>query len=172
MDVRRTDIDGVPVFWTESSMPFVAYLLIRMGRVDETLLTSGLSHLLEHVVLSTEWPDDEFNATVTPLVTQFWFGGEQAAATDRLMQTLAAISEPPLPRIPREREILRTEAYGRGRSEFGTHSALRFGPLGIGLSDFPRARSAAGDLRRRPRMVQPLWRQRQHCGRDDAPAER
>jgi len=136
MDVRRTDIDGVPVFWTESSMPFVAYLLIRMGRVDETLLTSGLSHLLEHVVLSTEWPADEFNATVTPLVTQFWFGGEQASATDRLTQTLAAISEPPLPRIPREREILRTEEYGRGRSEYGTHSALRFGPLGIGLSNF------------------------------------
>ena len=137
MDIRRTDIDGVPVFWTESSMPFVAYLLIRMGRVDETLLTSGLSHLLEHVVLSTEWPDGEFNATVTPLLTQFWFGGEQASATARLTQTLAAISEPPLPRIPREREILRTEEYGRGRSEFGTHSALRFGPLGIGLSDFP-----------------------------------
>ena len=86
-------------------MPFVAYLLIRMGRVDETLLTSGLSHLLEHVVLSTEWPGDEFNATVTPLVTQFWFGGEQAEATDRLTQTLAAISEPPLPRIPRERRF-------------------------------------------------------------------
>ena len=137
MDVRCTEIDGIPVFWVDSSLPFVCSMFVRMGPVDETLLTAGMSHLLEHLVLATEWPVEEFNATVMPLLTHYWFSGDPAEATSRLAATVDSMREPPLGRLPREREILRTEAYGRGRSQPGLHAALRFGPRGVGLMDYP-----------------------------------
>jgi zinc protease len=137
MDVRRTDVDGIPVFWVDSSLPYVCSIFVRMGGVDETLVTAGMAHLLEHLVLRTDWPVEEFNATVTPLLTHYWFGGDEAEATSRLEATVAAMGEPPLGRFPREREILRTEAYGQGHSQAGLHGGLRFGPRGPGIREYP-----------------------------------
>src|SRR3954453_6596675 len=106
--------DGLGVVWGGSGRPFVCGVVARVGRVDETLLTSGATHLLEHVVLSTEWPVDEFNATVTPYLTQFWFYGDREEALERLSVTLAAMADLPVDRLERERGILRAEAHGRG----------------------------------------------------------
>src|SRR5919112_91518 len=106
------EIDDAPVVWAASSLPFVCGIVARVGRVDETLLTSGATHLLEHIVLSTEWPDDEFNATVTPYVTLFWFYGDRDDALGRLSATLRAMADLPVDRVERERGILRAEAHG------------------------------------------------------------
>ena len=57
-----TELGGIPVLWAECDLPFLCGIVARFGRVDETLATAGAAHLLEHIVLSTEWPVDEFNA--------------------------------------------------------------------------------------------------------------
>src|SRR5438067_1584977 len=91
MEIRRTELAGIPVFWADSALPFVAGILVRVGAVDETLLTAGMSHLLEHLVLSTDWPVDEFNASVTPLSyleypSPFVYGPEGVAGASMVVQ--------------------------------------------------------------------------------------
>lgn len=137
MNTHSTLIGGVPVVWVDSPLPFVANIVVRMGQVDETLPTHGMSHLLEHMVLGTDWPVEDFNATVMPVLTHFWFSGEPRDALARLTSTLSAMANPPPARLARERDILRTEAYGRGQSQVALHAALRYGPRGIGVADYP-----------------------------------
>jgi len=132
-DTNLAEIDGVPVVWAESRLPFLCGLVARVGRVDETLLTSGAAHVLEHVVLSTEWPVDEFNASVTPYLTHYWFSGDRDEALERLSATVGAMADVPVDRLERERGILRTEAHGRGVSQASLHASLRYGPTGFGL---------------------------------------
>lgn len=46
--VHRGTVDGVPVLWSgEGRGRFSVGLVFRVGRADETLATSGLTHLLE-----------------------------------------------------------------------------------------------------------------------------
>src|SRR3954453_19802553 len=101
--------DGLGVVWGGSGRPFVCGVVARVGRVDETLTTAGATHLLEHVVLSTEWPVDEFNATVMPYVTHFWFYPDREEALGRLAATIRAMADIPVDRLEHEREILRAE---------------------------------------------------------------
>jgi hypothetical protein len=44
MQLRHTDVDGVPVVWVAAQGPLRAGLLFRVGRCDETLATGGVTH--------------------------------------------------------------------------------------------------------------------------------
>src|SRR5207249_2480616 len=136
MEVRRGEIGGLPVFWAESDLPFSASILVRMGRVDETMLTSGMSHLLARLVLAGESTGD-VDATVMPLRTQFRFAGDRSRALGYLGDTLAAMRNPPLGRRARVRRILLDEDDGRAESHLQTHAGLRFGARALGLLDVP-----------------------------------
>ncbi|MGL4744555.1 MAG: hypothetical protein ACRCXL_09265, partial [Dermatophilaceae bacterium] len=50
--VHADEIDGVAVIWVDSSRPTLrASLVTRAGVVDETLPTTGWTHLAEHLAL-------------------------------------------------------------------------------------------------------------------------
>jgi hypothetical protein len=53
-EVRRSEVGGVPVFWADAPRPYEVQLLFRMGRADETLATSGITHLVEHLAMVEE----------------------------------------------------------------------------------------------------------------------
>ena len=108
-------------------------------------MTSGTTHLVEHLALKTEWPPDEFNASVSEVFTHFWFSGEPARALERLAVTAAGLRALPVQHLPRERQILRTEASGRGVHQLSLHSSLRFGPVGARPSVLRRVRIGARD---------------------------
>jgi hypothetical protein len=50
-ELHWTEIDGVKTVWAKGPSPLSAVLVFRTGKVDETLVTSGQTHLLEHLAL-------------------------------------------------------------------------------------------------------------------------
>lgn len=132
--VERTDLGGIPCFYGDAPPPFGATLIFRVGRVDETLRTSGLTHLVEHLLMPAEPPGDyERNARVEALFAVFWASGRPDEVFEFLTDTCSAIREPPLQRIEIERQILQTEAAGRGYGPIDGTLALRYGAVGPGL---------------------------------------
>ena len=76
--VQKTDLGGVSCFYGDAPPPFAATLIFRVGRVDETLRTSGLTHLVEHLVMPAEPPGRyERNARVDGLFAIFWASGRR-----------------------------------------------------------------------------------------------
>ena len=47
----RTEVDGVPVWFTDVPGPCMGGVLFRVGRQDETLSTHGITHAVEHLAL-------------------------------------------------------------------------------------------------------------------------
>jgi hypothetical protein len=43
-------LGSVPVRWCEADGPISAGIVFRVGRVDERLATTGITHLVEHLV--------------------------------------------------------------------------------------------------------------------------
>jgi hypothetical protein len=135
--VRRGVVSGLPVFWAESPGPFVAGLLFRVGRADETATHGGITHLVEHLALPAGRLDRvDFNGGVSSSATWFWAAGDRAAALDLLRTTAESLSALPA-RLETERGILLTEAEGRGDGAAQLAAALRFGPAGHGLVGYP-----------------------------------
>ena len=68
-EVNQTTIDGVPVIWAEAPGPIRATLMFRVGRVDERLPWSGITHLVEHLMsrATTMAPPDFLVAPPLPL---------------------------------------------------------------------------------------------------------
>jgi len=54
----RTEIDGLVVHTGEVRGPLRAALMFRAGHADETFVTHGLTHLVEHLALSGMTPAD------------------------------------------------------------------------------------------------------------------
>lgn len=124
----------MPTYWANVQVPFVAMLSFRVGRADETLVTGGLTHLVEHLAI----PIDELhgldvNGTVGPTTTVFWASGEPESALEFIESVAASLSALPLERFETERSILQTEAAGGGSGPVGLALMLRFGARGYGL---------------------------------------
>src|SRR5262245_51459826 len=76
MGVERIDVGGLPVFLAEAPAPYQAGLIFRVGGVDEPLTLRGISHLCEHLALSSlEPPEHGFNGFVTANCTHFVMQG-------------------------------------------------------------------------------------------------
>lgn len=135
VEIHRTEIGGVPVFWAEGPGRFTGFLVFRVGRGDETLSRSGVSHLVEHLALPTEQPRSlEFNGSVDAITTSFWGTGPRERVVDFLGELCASLSDLPLPRLEVERQILLTEASGADGGAVRGALALRYGARGPGLA--------------------------------------
>jgi zinc protease len=135
--VQRTTIDGIPVFWADVPGPFTAGMIFGVGMADEAPADRGVTHLVEHLALPTGPVQGvEFNGTVSPVSTWFWAAGDRDAALGLIRDTAAALQHLP-DRVGTEREILLTEAAGRGKWTGSIATALRFGPTPYGLSAYP-----------------------------------
>lgn len=141
--VRRSEIDGVPVFWVErpASPRLSAQLLFGVGQADEPFTGGHITHLLEHVVMR-RFTDAtyETNAGVGVWVTSFDVESRPATVTRHLREVcetigvLAAIPPDPVV-VETEREFLRAEeaqADGPGLAMM-LPAAAWFGRSGVGL---------------------------------------
>ena len=118
IEVVRTEIgDGLPVFCAPAGeFTPSAGLTFRAGRADETAATSGLSHLVEHLILPARTGGlVDFNGYVDNLVTAVFGRGKPNDLRAFLAATVALVRHPPTERFEVERRILLAEEATRTR---------------------------------------------------------
>jgi hypothetical protein len=113
VDVRVTEVDGVPTFWMPVEGPLTASLMFRVGRADEQLATGGVTHLVEHLALypfgaaQARFP---FNGYVDAVTTLFTVQAGEEDVVAFLNGVCTNLHSLPLDRLDVERSILRSEA--------------------------------------------------------------
>ena len=133
-DPSLADVDGIPTYWGELPGPVTAALMFRVGRADETFLTSGITHLVEHIVSTAIGEQDyEHNAFVDDTRTVFHATGTPEEIARYLQAIAASLASPGLERLEVERDILRSERDQRSRLLGDALRWYRFGPSGFGL---------------------------------------
>jgi zinc protease len=133
--LRETEVDGVRTVLAPVDGPLRAGLTFRVGRADETLARAGITHLLQHLVLSRHGVGDPHRHGDTgPVTTQFHLRGSPAEVVAFLAGVCGALADPPFHRLDSERSALRTEAAGRGPSPLSTMPLRRYGARSYGLT--------------------------------------
>ena len=114
---ERTTVDGVPVFWLTVPGPIRAMLIFRVGVIDETLPTRGITHLVEHLALFVTMQDaamaTRMNARVELHRTRFMAGGSADEIATFLGDVTSSLAALPFDRLEDEKRILRTEAVNK-----------------------------------------------------------
>lgn len=126
--VRREELGGIPVFWAEAppGPPFMASAAFRVGRVDEKVPISGITHLVEHLALPARIAGSlQFNGFVDLTTTMFWATGDREPVLGFLDELFATLGNLPLSRIEHERSVLGTEESGRQHNTVDTSLMLR-----------------------------------------------
>lgn len=140
LDVRTADVDGVRTFWLPIEGPLTACLSFRVGRADESLPTTGLTHLVEHLALSPlgrEGIHFPYNGYVDSLTTNFVAHAGQEQVRGFLERVCLSLSSPPLERLELERRILESEAdQSDGMHVLDSLLRARYGVATYGLPAF------------------------------------
>jgi len=133
--VRFTRVDGVPTVWAPLPGPLTASLMFRVGRVDEELPWSGISHLVEHLTLFELGPTQPYtyNGAVTPSRTYFVASGTGADITAFFAHVTSRLHALPLQRLEAEKTVLLAEATSRPLTPGDLLFGLRYGARGHGL---------------------------------------
>ncbi|MCN9241445.1 insulinase family protein [Streptomyces sp. RY43-2] len=135
--IAHTTAQGVPVLHAPRPGEITAGLFFRVGRADETLPTSGITHLVEHLALHRLGLSDlHYNGATANAYTLFHVTGSEAEVVAYLNAVCAALRDLPLDRLETEKEILRTEAAGRGAGPGTPMPLWRYGAQGYGLSSY------------------------------------
>jgi len=114
-----------------------AGLFFRVGRADETLATAGITHMVEHLALHDHGVGDlHYNGATHDAYTHFHVEGTAAHVVEYLNGVCAALRDLPVHRLETEKEILRTEAAGRGNGPAPQSPMYRYGAEGYGLATF------------------------------------
>jgi len=151
-EVRVLEVDGIPILHWPKAGRTIASFLFRVGRFDETLPTSGITHLVEHLAIrELGSPPLELNGQVEGRFTRFWGAtsdpGILGDFLGSLCRSLGRLNVEPL---EQERRILLTEEAGRASGAWGTALSERFGATGPGLVGYPeyglRSRTAGAVL--------------------------
>ncbi|UQX02587.1 insulinase family protein [Streptomyces sp. RerS4] len=140
--IIHTTVGGIRTVLARRSTPgpVTAGLLFRVGRADETLATSGITHLVEHLALHRHGLGDlHYNGATAAVYTHFHVTGTPADVVEYLNGVCAALRDLPLDRLETEKEILRTEAAGRGHGPAHGMPLWRYGSRGYGLTSYPEA---------------------------------
>jgi zinc protease len=137
MVIRQTEVDGVPTLIAPSAGQMHAGLVFRVGRADETLARSGVTHLLEHLVLfplgSTDY---HFNGSTGPVTTSFHTAGSVDDVATFLTSVCDSLAALPFGRMETEKSIIRTEWSGRTPSIHESMPLWRYGAKGYGLVSY------------------------------------
>ncbi|MFF7454440.1 insulinase family protein [Kitasatospora sp. NPDC008115] len=130
-------IDGVPVIWTETPGPLEATLMFGCGLQDETFRTLGVTHMVEHLAMSTlPRLHFEHNASVSLTLTDFTCTGRPEQVVDFLARVCAALTDLPLGRIEQEAGVLAAEGSGTADPVTAELLSIRYGTQGLGLASF------------------------------------
>ena len=146
MTLQRTDAGGVPVFWVEGPHPLTAHLIFRAGVRDETFMTAGLTHLVEHLAMSSV-PDlhQNHNAGVELGFTTFVGTGRPESVVSFLNAICIFLSTPDFGRLDVEKKVLTAEGSSTVPPATAEHLRHRFGLSNLGLADVsPPALDALG----------------------------
>jgi predicted Zn-dependent peptidase len=128
------EVDGVATVWAETAGPLRAGLLFRTGRADETLITAGHTHLIEHMTLSAMNANAQTsNGFVGGINTGFITIGSPEDVSTFLMGVCRALQSLPADRLEAEKQILMAESAAR-HYDFRTNLLTSlFGAAGYGL---------------------------------------
>ncbi|AGZ43879.1 insulinase family protein [Actinoplanes friuliensis] len=136
--IRHTEVDGVPTLIAPTSGPMTAGLMFRVGRADETLPRTGITHLLEHLVLHPLGQADyHYNGATAPVTTYFHMQGPEKDVAGFLSGVCDALNDLPLHRLETEKEILRTEGSSRSSHVTEPMALWRYGARDHGLVSYP-----------------------------------
>lgn len=152
-ELHWTEVNGVATVWTEAPDPLRGGLLFRTGRADETLVTAGQTHLLEHTVLSVI--NNRFsNGTVANLVTSFVSMGRPEDLSAFFSRVCEVLQSLPADRLEAEKKVLPAEAASRPYDFCGNLLMWRYGAGGHGLRALPEfgTRNATLDQLQQCRM--------------------
>ena len=128
-------IDGVRTFHVPAPGPTRATLHVGVGLCDETFPMRGVTHALEHVVMSAcPAVKHEHNAAVDRTTTTFWAAGRPQQVGAFLESVGSALADVPLDALERERGVLAAERAGRGCTPHDVLLTARFGNRGLGLA--------------------------------------
>ncbi|MFF3909200.1 M16 family metallopeptidase [Streptomyces sp. NPDC001848] len=135
--VAHTTVQGIPVLYAPRAGDITAGLFFRVGRADETLATSGVTHLVEHLALHRlGMSDGHYNGATANTYTLFHVTGGEDEVVAYLNDVCAALRDLPLDRLETEKEILRTEAASRPSGVNSQMPLWRYGAQGHGLSSY------------------------------------
>ncbi|MER7827647.1 insulinase family protein [Streptomyces sp. NPDC096097] len=135
--ITTTVVNGIRTVLAPRSGPLTAGLLFRVGRADETLATSGITHLVEHLALHRHGLGDlHYNGATAATYTHFHVQGTPADVVEYLNGVCAALRDLPMDRLDTEKEILRTEAAGRGSGPGHASALWRYGSRSYGLTGY------------------------------------
>ncbi|WP_405489789.1 M16 family metallopeptidase [Streptomyces sp. NBC_00096] len=136
--ITETSVAGIRTLLAHRPGPVTAGLLFRVGSADETLATSGITHLVEHLALYRHGLGDlHYNGTTAAACTHFHVTGTTADVVEYLNGVCAALRDLPVERLETEKEILRTEAAGKAGGPARAAAAWRYGPGSYGLAAHP-----------------------------------
>ena len=109
--------------------------MFRVGRVDEELPWSGITHLVEHLTLFELGmnPTYTYNGAVTPARTYFVASGTPDDVTAYFAHVTARLQALPLQRLEAEKTVLLAEASSRPMTPGDLLFGLRYGARGHGL---------------------------------------
>jgi len=138
MAVEVALVDDVPAFWVASNRPtLTASLVFRQGLVDETLPTTGWTHLLEHQALhDREAGTLHVNGWVSLLHCRFDFHGPPDQVAEALTGVSGWLTRPVFLGFEREKSVLAAETAYRGGSQSAEALAWRYGAQGPGLAAY------------------------------------
>ncbi|WP_314224729.1 M16 family metallopeptidase [Streptomyces zaehneri] len=136
--VSHTTTQHIPTLHAPASgNEITAGLFFRVGRADETLATAGLTHLVEHLALHRLGLSDlHYNGATANAYTLFHVTGSEEEVVKYLNSVCAGLRDLPMERLETEKEILRTEAAGRGNGPQHQMPLWRYGAQGYGLSSY------------------------------------
>ncbi|MFI9563720.1 M16 family metallopeptidase [Streptomyces rishiriensis] len=136
--VAHTVVDGIPALYAPASgKEITAGLFFRVGRADETLATAGITHLVEHLALHRLGLSDlHYNGATANAYTLFLVTGREDEVVEYLNGVCAGLRDLPMQRLETEKEILRTEAAGRGGGPQQQMPLWRYGAQSYGLSSY------------------------------------
>ncbi|MER5194762.1 M16 family metallopeptidase [Streptomyces sp. NPDC002755] len=136
--VSHTTTQHIPTLYAPASgNEITAGLFFRVGRADETLATAGLTHLVEHLALHRLGLSDlHYNGATANAYTLFHVTGSEEEVVEYLNSVCAGLRDLPMERLETEKEILRTEAAGRGGGPQHQMPLWRYGAQGYGLSSY------------------------------------
>jgi predicted Zn-dependent peptidase len=145
MALQWDEVDGVPVVWVQGQPPLAAALRFRVGVRDESLATSGITHLIEHLTMSTLGRRRyEHNASVDLTFTDFQVAGRPEIVVNHLADVCAGLRNLPMERVATETKVLKAENSDAVHPIVSAHLLQRFGLRGLGLADLEPP--ALGDL--------------------------
>src|SRR5215217_999678 len=139
--IERTDIDGVPVFWSPRPGRLTASLIFGVGQAHEHFLNFGITHLIEHLAMRTIRTERyENNASTEILHTSFEVSSNPQTVSKHLLDLCESLSNLDLTPLQLEKNVISVEEKNNGGPSVVEciPAKIWFGNTSFGLIDNPQ----------------------------------